>query len=256
MSDNVEVSTESTISLDAASVVTRTWGADVPQVVLLHDGLGSIEQWRDVPQRIADVTGLTVMAYDRPGHGRSKPTPTGPWPADWLHREATLLREVLDETGAADPVLVGHSDGGSIAAIHAATTRSTGPLILLAAHSWVETVTVDAISGMIGQRERVVAGLARYHAEPAALFDAWSGVWVCEEFASWDIRDLVGTIVCETAVVQGSADEYATPEHATSTTAAIGTNATCVILDHIGHLIHHQAPDRVADLVAKMRPGV
>ncbi len=256
MNSDIDTPTTAAIALTSARVETSTWGSGPPRVVLLHDGLGSVGQWRDVPALLASTTGLTVMAYDRPGHGRSTPTPRGPWSPGWLHDEALLLAELLEVISAPDPVLVGHSDGGSIAAIHAATTATTSTLVLLAAHSWVEAVTVEAIATMIHNREQVVAGLARHHAEPGAVFDAWAGVWVGDEFANWDIRELIGAIACRTVVVQGSRDEYASPEHATSTADAIGDNATCMFLDDVGHLIHHQAPAEVVNLIATTVTGV
>ena len=218
-------------------------------MILLHDGLGSIAQWRDVPEALAAATGRTVLAYDRAGHGTSTPLPDGPWPADWLHHEALVLAELIDAVGAERPALVGHSDGGSIAAIHAIDSP-TGPLVLLAAHSWVERTTFDAIAAMRAAPERIVRGLARAHAAPEALFEAWSGVWTSEEFGRWDIRDRLGAIDVPVLVAQGEADEYASPDHAIATAGAIGSNATYRLLPGVGHLLHHQAPTTVVRLVA------
>ena len=102
---------------------------------MLHDGLGSIAQWRDVPGRIADRLGVGVMAYDRPGHGASTPVPSGPWPADWLSHEADRLASLLRELEVQQPLLVGHSDGGSISLIHAATGGDVAGVVALAPHS-------------------------------------------------------------------------------------------------------------------------
>ena len=218
---------------------------------MLHDGLGSIAQWRSVPADLARRTGRPVLAYDRAGHGRSTPTPTGAWPADWLHREAVVLADLIDAVGASDPVLVGHSDGGSIAAIHAATTPSHTRLALLAAHSWVEPITVDEIARLRARPDGVVRRLRRYHAAADALFEAWSGVWTGDEFAAWDIRPRLGAISAPTLVVQGARDEYATDRHAVETAAAIGANAECRLLPGLGHLLHHEAPEQVGELLAR-----
>jgi pimeloyl-ACP methyl ester carboxylesterase len=192
-----------------------------------------------------------VLAYDRAGHGESTPWPTGPWPPDWLHREAATLAALIEAVGASSPALVGHSDGGSIAAIHAAAAPSAcGAVALLAAHTWVETVTVDEIARMRAAPEGIIAGLQRFHARPRALFEAWSGVWVGDEFARWDIRPTLHTISAPALVVQGAADEYATDAHATETSAAIGDNAQCRLLPGLGHVLHHEAPDRVTELIA------
>lgn len=227
--------------------------SDAVPVVLLHDGLGSITQWRSVPAHLAAATGRQVIAYDRPGHGTSTPVPTGAWPADWLHREADRLAALLDALELGPTHLVGHSDGGSIAALHAvaaAGTAGVASLTMLAAHAFVEPVCVDAIAAMRTSPAPVIAGLARAHAHPAEVFEAWSGVWVSDEFARWDVRTQLGCITCPTLVVQGTADEYATDEQATSTAAAIGENARCDLLDGMRHLLHHQDADRVVALLA------
>lgn len=239
------------VELGDLRLTTATWGTGTPEIVMLHDGLGSIEQWRSVPADLARRTGRPVLAYDRAGHGRSTPTPAGAWPADWLHREADVLAELIRAVGTTDPVLVGHSDGGSIAAIHAASTRSGARLALLAAHSWVEPITVREIARLRARPDDVVRRLRRYHRAADALFEAWSGVWTGEEFAAWDIRPRLGAIPAATLVVQGAGDEYATDRHAVETAAAIGPNAECRLLPGLGHLLHHEAPDRVSELLAR-----
>jgi pimeloyl-ACP methyl ester carboxylesterase len=243
-----------------AELTIAFWGDGPAEIVLLHDGLGSIAQWRGVPAALAATTGRTVMAYDRPGHGQSTPIPSGPWPADWLHREADRLAGLLsgDAVAVENPLLVGHSDGGSIALLYAAALgvgdhigqRIRG-LLTLAAHSWVEQTCFDAIAGMRANPVQIVAGLARSNAKPAALFEAWSGVWVSDEFRRWDVRPLLSTIVAPTLVVQGRNDEYASDEHAVETAAAVGRNARWRLLDDVGHLLHHQDPDLVVDVVAE-----
>lgn len=239
------------VDLPDAQLATATWGTGTPEIVLLHDGLGSVEQWGTVPADLARLTGRTTLAYDRAGHGTSTPVPSGPWPPDWLHREADVLATLLHEFDAESASLVGHSDGGSIAAIHAARSGTGGPLVLLAAHSWVEPVCAAGITGMRRHPEGIIRGLGRYHAEPAALFEAWSGVWVSEAFAPWDIRPLLASVSVPALVVQGVRDEYATDAHAIETAAAIGPNADYRLLDGLGHLLHHRAPELVAELVAQ-----
>jgi pimeloyl-ACP methyl ester carboxylesterase len=236
-------------------LTATTWGTGVPDVIMLHDGLGSIAQWRSVPEVIAATTGRTVLAYDRSGHGSSTPVPVGPWPADWLHREAAVLADLIAAVRADRPALVGHSDGGSIAAIHAMEGGAAGALVLLAAHSWVERTTIDAIAAMRSDPDRVVRGLTRHHAAPAALFEAWSGVWTGDQFATWDVRDRLDAIDIPTLVVQGADDEYASTEHAMSTAAAIGAGATLRILPGLGHLLHHEDPAGIASLVAAFLVG-
>lgn len=243
--------THDRIRVGGAALTTATWGRGRPDLVLLHDGLGSIEQWRSVPSALADATGRTVMAYDRAGHGASTPVPTGPWPAGWLHHEAEVLAELLRTVGAIRPVLVGHSDGGSIAAIHAAGHGvELEALVLLAAHSWVEPVAVDEIASMRAVRGQLVETLARFHAAPDAVFDAWSGAWLGPDFAGWDIRHRLADVTAPTLVLQGDADEYATAAQATETAAAIGPNAECRLVAGGRHLLHHTDPDGLVATIA------
>lgn len=239
-----------TIAVGDARIEAVVWGDGVPEVVFLHDGLGSVGQWRGVPADVARRSGLTVMAYDRPGHGASTPVPAGPWPADWLHREAVRLRELVIAMDIDRPRLVGHSDGGSIALLHAAERpEEVDRVMSLAAHSWVEQVCFDAIAGMAASPHRFVTGLARHHQHPEAVFEAWSGVWTSDAFRTWDIRAMLASVTAPTLVVQGEGDEYATDAQAIETANAIGANATCRLLPGLGHLLHHEDPALVADLV-------
>jgi pimeloyl-ACP methyl ester carboxylesterase len=240
-----------TVRLGRQRLTTAVWGEGPPSVVLLHDGLGSIGQWQALPPGLAARTGRAVLAYDRAGHGCSTPVPAGPWPVDWLHREAETLDALVEALGVDDPVLVGHSDGGSVAAIHAARAGTGAPLVLLAAHSWVERQTVREIRRMRAARDQVTASLARHHDQPLALFDAWSGVWTSPSFASWDIRGLLPAVDAPTLVVQGGRDEYASTAHAEVTARAIGDNATSLILDGRGHLLHHEDPAALIEVIGQ-----
>lgn len=240
----------STIDLGDEQLRAATWGAGAPQVVMLHDGLGSIPQWRSVPQAVAARTGLTVMAYERAGHGASLPTPSGPWPADWLHREADVLRRLLHAVEAPNPFLVGHSDGGSTALIYASQPQSQARAVLaLAPHSWVEQICFDSIAGMRANTDGIVASLSRYHDHAAEVFEAWSGVWVSDDFRHWDIRPELASIDVPTVIAQGANDAYASDSQAHLTAQAVGENADSIIVPGVGHIMHHDDADVVVDLI-------
>lgn len=230
---------------------TATWGSGSPSIVMLHDGLGSIGQWRSLPGDVHQRTGATVIAYERAGHGQSLPVPAGPWPADWLHREAVVLAALLARLDIVKPLVVGHSDGGSIGLIHAANAGDQRCLAVFAAHTWVEPVCTDAIGVMRDRPGGIIFGLARHHDAPSEIFAAWSGAWLSDEFASWDIRPLIGAIDCPTLVVQGTDDEYATDAQLVETAAAIGDNADLRRFDGVGHIVHHAAPAATADIIAE-----
>lgn len=226
------------------------WGKGTPSIILLHEGLGSIAGWKRVPSLVSASTGETVLAFDRAGHGASTPHPDGPWPTRWLHDEAEVLAGLVATCAVAEPLLVGHSDGGSIALIAAAEGHCTPRGILtLAAHSWVEQLCIDSIVAMRSNADAFVARLARTHAFPGRLFEAWSGVWVSEPFSHWDIRAQLHSISCPVLVAQGSNDEYASQQHAHLTAAAVGATATSQLMPGLGHLIHHQDPNAVVDIV-------
>ncbi|MEM7321463.1 MAG: alpha/beta hydrolase [Actinomycetota bacterium] len=253
MPDTPQPTSIESVPVDDGAVTVARWGDGTAGIILLHDGLGSIRQWRSIPAEVAAKTGKTVLAYDRPGHGDSTPVPTGPWPADWLHREAARFGRLLPKLDLVpEPLVVGHSDGGSIALLHAAAGGRMRGLLTLAAHSWVEQTCFDGIVGMRANTDSIVRGLGRDHPHPDAVFEAWSGVWVSDEFRTWDIRPMLATVSCPTVVAQGVDDEYAASAHAVDTAAAIGENAEYLLLDGVGHLLHHQDPDLVVRLIAQM----
>lgn len=241
----------STISVGDCHLRSATWGTGRPSVVMLHDGLGSIPQWKSVPAQVSARSGLTVLAYERAGHGQSKPIPSGPWPTDWLHREADVLGQLLRDQQIEAPVIVGHSDGGSAALLHAADPASDLSAVLaLAPHSWVEQVCFDSIVAMrTHQRERITRGLARYHDEPDAVFEAWSGAWVSDEFRPWDIRPQLGAITVPTLIAQGEDDSYASDDQAHLTAAAIGPNGRSQIVPGVGHIMHLDNAEIVVQLI-------
>ena len=245
-----------TVAVGNAQLTCAWWGSGPTRVVMLHDGLGSIGQWRDVPGRIAERLGVGVMAYDRPGHGSSTPTPDGPWPADWLSTEAGRLGDLLGVLGIERPLLVGHSDGGSISLIHAAAGGAASGVVALAPHSWVEDVCRANIAAMRENPQPILWGLARHHEHPEAVFEAWSGVWVSDEFSRWDVRPQLGEIDVPTLVVQGVDDAYATDAQLHLTVEAVGGQGAGRLVPDVGHLLHHDDPDLVVDVVADFFAGV
>ncbi len=243
--------THSVVELGDRRLHTRMWGDPPATIVLLHHGLGSISQFRDLPERLHSATGGTILAYDRAGHGNSLPTPSDEWPADWLHTEADVLASLLVAMGITRPLLVGHSDGASIALIHAAgEDQSVVGLVALAPHSFVEDKAVGAIASMRAESTQLLATLVEHHTEPLALFEAWSGAWVSDAFRDWDIRDRLAGITAPVLVLQGSRDEFASDEMLRSTVTAMGPLAEGRLLDGLGHDLPREAPALLCDLIA------
>ncbi len=242
--------TDSVVDIGDRRLRTRTWGDPPASIVMLHHGLGSISQFRDLPGRLHRATGDAILAYDRAGHGNSLPTPSDEWPADWLHIEAGVLAAVLIAEGITRPLLVGHSDGASIALIHAAGVGgSVAGLVALAPHSFVEDKAVAAIAALRSEPAQLLATLAEHHTEPVALFEAWSGAWLSEAFRDWDIRGRLGGIPAPALVLQGSRDAFASDEMVWSTVSAVGSRAEGRLLDGLGHDLPREGPTLLCDLI-------
>lgn len=193
--------------------------AAAPLMVFLHEGLGSVAMWRDFPQRLCDALGCQGLVYSRPGYGRSTPRPPHEtWGVDFMHRQArevlpALLQALGVDSAQAPPWLLGHSDGGSIALLHAARFPDrVGGAIVLAPHIFVEDVGVASIA-RAAQAYRTTdlrQRLARYHDDPDSAFWGWNRIWLDPAFQSWNIEADLGAIRCPVLAVQGLDDEYGT----------------------------------------------
>jgi len=180
-------------------------------LVLLHEGLGSVGLWRGFPRALAEATGRRVVASSRFGHGRSSPAPAPRTPAMFAEEALGVLPELLGQLDAAEPLLVGHSDGASIALVHAAEQPVTG-LVLLAPHVVVEEVTLE---GIRATRRAFLEGdlrarLARHHDDPDAAFWGWCEVWLDPAFRAWSIEAQAARVRAPTLLIQGADDPYAT----------------------------------------------
>jgi len=210
-----------------------------PTVVFLHDGLGSIELWREFPDYVVEATDRRGLVYSRYGHGWSD-VATEPRPIDFVDREALdSLPEVLDQRDASVPVLIGHSDGASISLVYAAHHRVAG-LVLLAPHVFVEACGLKEIETL--SRE-FAAGempdkMAKYHRDPVATFRAWSDVWLDPRFAAWNIEHLLGRIACPVLLIQGRDDEYGTMAQIDAIERQLAGPVERVVLSDCGHAPH------------------
>lgn len=182
-----------------------------PALVFLHEGLGSIELWRGWPAEVRNALDRPrTLVYSRPGYGRSAPV-APPRSVDYMHHEAlAVLPRLLDRFGIEAPILVGHSDGASIAVIHAGSGHAVRALVLIAPHLFVEACTVEAIAQARAAytRGELRTRLARYHGDVDATFHGWNDVWLSEAFRAWNVEPDAGRISCPVLVVQGDADAY------------------------------------------------
>ncbi len=227
--------------------------AAAPTLVFLHEGLGSIALWRDFPTRLCQRLGLPGLVYDRWGHGQSEPLDR-PRDVRYLHDEAErFLPDLLAATGVTRPVLVGHSDGGTIALLYAARFPDRPAAVVTeAAHVFVEDITVEGIraAGRAFAGTDLATRLLRYHGTRThSLFRAWHDRWLSPEFRAWNIEAELGAVRCPVLVLQGAADEYGTPEQVAAIARAVSGDAETALLPGVGHAPHREAGDRVLDLM-------
>jgi pimeloyl-ACP methyl ester carboxylesterase len=220
-------------------------------LVLLHEGLGSVGLWRGFPAALQEATGRRVLAFSRFGHGRSEPPPRPRTPA-FFHEEALeVLPELLPQLDVRDPILVGHSDGGSIALIHAAYHPVTG-LALIAPHVFVEDVTVEEIRRTRelyetgGLRER----MARHHDDPDAAFRGWCDVWLDPAFRAWTLEADAERVAVPTLLIQGADDPYGTLDQIDRIEARVRGPVRRLVVPG-GHSPHLEAPEMVLAALAE-----
>lgn len=241
---------------DGRRMETARWGPEGgPTLMLLHEGLGSISLWRDVPARLAALTGCGVLAYSRLGYGQSDATPL-PRPLTYMHDEARdVLPLVLDQAGVRQAVLVGHSDGGSIAAIYAGSCqdRRIAGLALLAPHFFVEEISVQAIAEARRRWEStdLRARLARHHRDPDTAFLGWNRAWLDPGFPRvFDLQPEIAHIRIPVLVVQGEADPYGTVAQVGMLEREAYCPVEALLLPGVGHAPHIETPDRVLPAIA------
>ena len=229
-----------------------------PTLVFLHEGLGSVAMWRDFPARVARATKLGAVVYSRLGYGKSEPL-REPRTARYLHDEAEIvLPEFLDRLEIERPILIGHSDGGSIALIHAGiAARPPAAVVTLAAHVLVEDISVASIAAAREKFETtdVRAKLARHHADVDGVFWGWNHVWLSPEFRAWNIEEYLPRIQCPVLAIQGEDDEYGTMEQMRRIDAKVG-DVRLLELPNCRHSAHKDQPDAVIEAIARFVASV
>ena len=234
-----------------------TWGpppSEAPTLVLLHEGLGCVALWRDVPERLAAATGMGVFAYSRAGYGQSGPADL-PRPLDYMTREAVdVLPRVLNAAGIQRAILVGHSDGATIAAIYAGSVvdpRVRG-LVLMAPHFFTEEAGLAEIALA---KEAFATGdlkdrMAKYHRDPEATFKGWNDAWLDPEFRDWDVSEVIDYLRIPTLAIQGRDDQYGTVAQVDEVANRSYAPVEVALLENCKHSPHLDQPDQTIDLIA------
>lgn len=215
---------------------------EAPTLVFLHEGLGCVSMWHDFPQKLAAATGCGALVYSRFGYGRSAKCDL-PRPIGFMHTEGLqVLPEILDAAGVRSSILVGHSDGGSIALVYAGGTPALPlrGLVVEAPHIFREDVCELAI------QEATVAyrtgdmrrRLQKHHGKNVdCAFWGWADTWLNAEFGRWNLEEYLAPIRVPLLVIQGEDDEYGTAAAEVIPSQA-GAGAEVLMLPACGHAPH------------------
>ncbi|HZZ01181.1 MAG TPA: alpha/beta hydrolase [Candidatus Baltobacteraceae bacterium] len=225
---------------------------DVPSLVFLHEGLGSTGLWRDVPESIAARTGAEAIVYSRRGNGFSTPV-GGPRRPAYMHDEALMvLPQLLDALQVRETILVGHSDGGSIAIVFAAAhPQRVRGLILEAPHLFVEPISVESIAAIRTQYETtdLRERMSRHHAEADKTFYGWNDIWLAPEFADWNVEAHAARVSAPVLALQGVDDEYGTPAQIDAMAARALGPVDRILLARCGHAPHRDRRELVEAVI-------
>ena len=219
----------------------------LPTIVMLHEGLGSVALWKDFSATLARVTGHRILAYSRRGYGHSSPL-TERRSVRYMHDEAfTVLPKLLDQLAVDAPILFGHSDGASIAIIHAGGSgRKVSGLVLLAPHVMVEDLSAKsiALARQAYESTDLRSKLSRYHEDVDSAFRGWNEIWLDPAFRSWNIEEYLPRIACPILALQGHDDEYGTMAQLDLIGSA-ARDVELLKLDNCGHSAHRDQADAV-----------
>jgi len=233
---------------------------EAPTIAMLHEGLGCVAMWRDFPARLAAATGFGVCAWSRAGYGQSDPVAL-PRPLDYMTREALeSLPEVLDAIGFRRGILLGHSDGASIAAIYAGSVEDfrVRGLVLIAPHFFTEPSGLASIAEARGEYETgdLRARLARYHRDVDNTFRGWNDAWLDPGFRAWNIAEVIDYWRIPALAIQGADDQYGTLTQIREIEQRTYSPVDVEILAGCKHSPHVQQPERtlaaVADFAARL----
>jgi pimeloyl-ACP methyl ester carboxylesterase len=229
-----------------------------PPVVFLHEGLGSLELWKGFVDDVrAALGGVMTIAYSRYGYGRSDPA-IEPRPVTYMHDEAlVVLPALLEQLGIERPLLVGHSDGASIAIIHAGSGHPVAGLVLIAPHVFVEAVGIEGIeAARVAYHEGDLrARLERHHGDVDATFRGWNDIWLAPEFQAWNIEEYLPAISAPVLVVQGDRDQYGTLAQVDAIQHGVTGRFDRVVIPGAGHAPHQQAAAAVIDAIRRFAVG-
>ncbi|OAF15169.1 alpha/beta fold hydrolase [Bradyrhizobium neotropicale] len=246
------------LTIDGASLEYK-WLApqdqNAPTIVMLHEGLGSVGLWGDFPEKLQQATGAGIFVYSRAGYGQSSPAKL-PRPLDYMQREAMdVLPKILEAIGFMRGLLLGHSDGASIAAIYAGAHQDhrLSGLVLIAPHFIVEDISVKSIAEIKTAYETtdLKTKLARWHKDVDNAFYGWNGAWLDPEFRDWDISEYLAYIRVPVLVLQGVDDQYGTLRQVEIAQEECYCPVDLKVILGAGHSPHREAPGATLDAIVQ-----
>jgi pimeloyl-ACP methyl ester carboxylesterase len=219
-----------------------------PTLVFLHEGLGSIAQWRDFPAKLAAATGCRALVYDRYGYGQSDVLEEPRRTVRFMHDEALrFLPDLRRSLDLEQVILVGHSDGASIALIHAGAGHAVRGVAVMAPHVFIEPICLEAIdrAKQTFETTDLAQKLARYHRDARKTFYGWAEVWTEDNFRRWDIREeFLAGIEAPVLAIQGYGDEYGTMAQLDEIARCVGGPCELLRLQDCGHAPFRDQPER------------
>ncbi|NTW31510.1 MAG: alpha/beta hydrolase [Bacteroidetes bacterium] len=230
--------------------------SDKPLLVFLHEGLGCVQQWKDFPLLLSEKVNYPVLLYDREGHGKSEMLKSLR-STNFIHEQAQIvLPELFEKLNLTDcnKILIGHSDGGSIAIIHAGTyPQKIKAVITEAAHVFIEEITLSGLKDAVEsyQNGRLKELLYKYHGENTdTMFHGWSDTWLKDDFLNWNIEDYLKNISCNFLAIQGENDQYGTIAQLESIKNNTKGNTELFLVPACGHIPHLQSREAVLKHIA------
>ncbi len=234
-------------------------GKGASTLVFLHEGLGSIPQWRDFPAQVARATGRRALVYERYGYGQSEVLAEERVGPDFMHREALeVLPALLRALQLENPVLVGHSDGATIALIHAGAGHAVQGVVAIAPHVFVEDISVRSIADATRAFETtdLPQRLGKYHRDPRKTFYLWSDAWLDPAFRNWNIEASLPGIRRPLLAIQGEDDQYGTMAQVDAIARQAGDRCELLKLPACGHSPHKDQPERVLRTIVDFVSGL
>ena len=227
--------------------------ANAPELVFLHEGLGSVSHWRDFPARVADATGCPATVYSRYGAGNSDVL-NEPRGVRYMHDEGLkVLPDLLSQLQIENPILVGHSDGGSIAIVYAGAHDRVRGLVLLAPHVFVEDLSVASIAQakVTFETTNLRHKLARHHRDAVRTFWGWNDIWLHPDFRSWNIEEYLPRISSPILVIQGLQDQYGTMAQVQAIQNQAAGPVEVLAVDRCAHSPQRDQPQATLEAIAR-----